>query len=69
MIFREKATSWEDDVPRYRISFAELQRMRLRKLQCQLVKDVMEMYSSNEEVKGWEERLQEYGRWNTFFLP
>lgn len=48
---------------RFRISLAELQRMRLRKLQCQLVKDVIQMRCEGTEPPGWEERLKEYGEW------
>jgi len=58
MIIQGKAKDWEG--PRYRINFAELQRMKLRKFQCRLVKDTVEMSSSNKEVADWEKHLQEY---------
>ncbi|KAH6632163.1 hypothetical protein F5144DRAFT_602909 [Chaetomium tenue] len=44
----------------YRISFAELQRMHLRKLQCKLVKHVADMRFRNEEPDNWEADLQAY---------
>ncbi|KAN0098216.1 hypothetical protein V8E51_013879 [Hyaloscypha variabilis] len=50
--------NWEKR--RFRVSFAELQRMYLRKLQCKLVKDVVEMYDTDDEVAGWESNLKEY---------
>jgi hypothetical protein len=44
----------------YRISFAELQRMHLRKLQCKLVKHVVDIRFRNKEPDGWEADLQAY---------
>ncbi|EAQ87730.1 hypothetical protein CHGG_04349 [Chaetomium globosum CBS 148.51] len=44
----------------YRISFAELQRMHLRKLQCKLVKHVADMRFRNKEPDDWEADLQAY---------
>jgi hypothetical protein len=44
------------------VSFAELQRMRLRKLQIKLVKQAVEMYHTGQETKDWEETLQQYSR-------
>ncbi|KAK3294478.1 uncharacterized protein B0H64DRAFT_418360 [Chaetomium fimeti] len=44
----------------YRISFAELQRMHLRKLQCKLVKHVVDMRFRNKEPDDWEADLQAY---------
>ncbi|KAK4044205.1 hypothetical protein C8A01DRAFT_43113 [Parachaetomium inaequale] len=44
----------------YRISFAELQRMHLRKLQCKLVKHVVDIRFRNKEPDGWEADLQSY---------
>ncbi|KAH6856257.1 hypothetical protein B0I37DRAFT_389588 [Chaetomium sp. MPI-CAGE-AT-0009] len=44
----------------YRISFAELQRMHLRKLQCKLVKHVVDMRFRNKEPGDWEADLQAY---------
>ena len=43
-------------------SFAELQRMRLRKLQIKLIIQSMEMRYKGEESAGWEETLQEYSK-------
>jgi hypothetical protein len=43
-----------------KVSFAELQRMRLRKLQIKLVYHAVKMHSSGEESKDWEETLQQY---------
>ena len=42
------------------VSFAELQRMRLRKLQITLVRHAIRMHYSNKESEGWEETLQQY---------
>jgi hypothetical protein len=43
------------------VNFAELQRMRLRKLQIKLVHQaVMMHYSDDKESDGWEETLQQY---------
>jgi hypothetical protein len=47
---------------RFRISFAELQRMRIRQLQCELVKDVIHMRAESRNSSGWEGRLKEYSR-------
>ncbi|KAK4251343.1 hypothetical protein C7999DRAFT_10969, partial [Corynascus novoguineensis] len=44
----------------YRISFAELQRMHLRKLQCKLVQHVADMRFRNKEPRNWEKDLQAY---------
>ncbi|KAK3291386.1 uncharacterized protein B0H64DRAFT_331010 [Chaetomium fimeti] len=46
--------------PRFRVNFAEVQRMKLRKLQCQVVRDVAEMRSHGREAEGWEENLEKY---------
>ncbi|RDW90039.1 uncharacterized protein DSM5745_01814 [Aspergillus mulundensis] len=43
---------------RLEVSFAELQRMRLRKLQSVLVRDVADMYLGQVEPDGWETSLQ-----------
>ena len=48
---------------RFRVSFAELQRMQLRKLQCILVRDVMKMYDSDKESGEWEKTLRQYGKY------
>lgn len=44
----------------YRISLAELQRVHLRKLQCKLVKHVVDMRFREMEPAGWEADLQTY---------
>jgi hypothetical protein len=44
------------------VSLAELQRMRLRKLQIKLVKQAVEMRHTGQETKDWEETLQQYSR-------
>lgn len=46
----------------FTVSFAELQRMRLRKLQIKLVKQAVEMHHTGQETKDWEETLQQYSR-------
>lgn len=56
----EAENNWEKR--RFRVSFAELQRMYLRKLQCKLVKDAVDMYDNDDEVPGWESNLREYSR-------
>ncbi|KAH8160916.1 hypothetical protein CIB48_g7326 [Xylaria polymorpha] len=43
-----------------RVSLAELQRIRLRKLQCQLVKHVAYMKTTGEESENWENDLETY---------
>jgi hypothetical protein len=51
----------DSDQKRYmQVSFAELQRMRLRKLQIKLVRHAVRMRYSNKESEGWEETLQQY---------
>ena len=48
---------------RFRVSFAELQRMKMRKLQIKLVKDVVDMCENPAaESNTWEEDLQKYGK-------
>ncbi|KAL9090539.1 MAG: hypothetical protein Q9165_005300 [Trypethelium subeluteriae] len=42
------------------VSLAEMQRMRLRKLQIKLVYQAVEMYCMHKESEGWERTLQEY---------
>ena len=42
------------------VSFAELQRMRLRKLQIKLVKQAVDMHHTGQETEDWEETLQQY---------
>lgn len=48
------------DRMRFRISFAEVQRMRIRKLQCQLVRHVVKMRLDGHEPPGWEHTLEQY---------
>ncbi|KFY98416.1 hypothetical protein V498_01483 [Pseudogymnoascus sp. VKM F-4517 (FW-2822)] len=48
------------DGKRFRVSFAEVQRMRIRKLQCQLVRHVVKMRLNGHESPGWEETLEQY---------
>lgn len=49
-----------DDGKRFLVSFAEVQRMRIRKLQCQLVRHVVKMRLDGKESGGWEETLELY---------
>ena len=66
----EKTTvrqNWNPAIPapgerRFRVSFAEVQRMKVRKLQCQVVNDVIHMRGHGREAEGWEENLEKYGR-------
>ncbi|CAN8104429.1 unnamed protein product [Discula destructiva] len=44
----------------FRVSFAELQRMHLRKLQIRLVKHAVNMYGTKSESDGWEKDLAAY---------
>jgi hypothetical protein len=46
----------------FRVSFAELQRMKLRKLQVKLVNHAVDMFATNEESQGWEEDLAQYSK-------
>ena len=46
----------------YRISFAELQRVKLRKLQCKLVKHVVDMRYCAIDPPGWEDDLRQFGQ-------
>ena len=59
---RTKSPNAEGNDRRFRVNFAELQRMQLRKLQCALVRDVIKMHHSNEEKGEWEKTLHEYGK-------
>lgn len=54
------ANATSGDGKRFRISFAEVQRMRIRKLQCQLVRHIVNIRLSGRESSGWEETLKEY---------
>lgn len=49
----------------FRVSFAEMQRMHLRKLQVMLVKHAVTMYSTKEETRKWEKDLAAYGKSST----
>jgi hypothetical protein len=49
-----------DTERRFRISFAEVQRMKVRKLQCRVVDDVVYMRAYGREPDGWEENLDKY---------
>ncbi len=54
--------------PRFRVSFAELQRMKMRKLQVKLVKNAVDMCETGSEPKDWEDNLSKYGKINTLQL-
>lgn len=56
----------EGDGKRFRISFAEVQRMRIRKLQCQLVRHVVKMRLKGQESAGCEETLDNYSTVSLF---
>ncbi|KAI0481668.1 hypothetical protein F4859DRAFT_475549, partial [Xylaria cf. heliscus] len=58
----EASNEWQrpDEENDLRVSLAELQRMRLRKLQCQLVKHVAHMKTTGEEPENWENDLETY---------
>lgn len=47
---------------RLRVSFAEMQRMHLRKLQIKLVQHAVAMRSSGKEPDGWESDLAGYSK-------
>ncbi len=51
-----------DEKNDFRINLAELQRMRLRKLQCQLVGHVGYMKKFNQEPESWESDLETYSK-------
>ncbi|KAF9876553.1 putative SAM dependent methyltransferase [Colletotrichum karsti] len=53
-------SSTSTDKKRFQINFAEVQRMRIRKLQCELVRHVVEMRTDGSESSGWEETLEKY---------
>jgi hypothetical protein len=55
-----QVTSPHADNRRFRINFAEVQRMYVRKLQCQLVRHVAKMRATDQESSGWEETLAKY---------
>jgi hypothetical protein len=44
----------------FRVSFAEMQRLKLRKLQVKLVDHAVDMLTSNREPDGWEGHLAQY---------
>ena len=55
-----RAASWSSR--RFRVNFAQLQNMRMRKLQSRLVKDAVNMYFTSKEPEQWEETLQQYSK-------
>ncbi|KAI1175135.1 hypothetical protein F4777DRAFT_598744 [Nemania sp. FL0916] len=59
---RKASRGWKrvDDEKDFRISLAELQRMRLRKIQGQLVKHVAHMKLTDAESENWEGDLETY---------
>lgn len=57
---KETKPAVSGDGKRFRVSFAEVQRMRIRKLQCQLVRHVVKMRLDGHESPGWEETLEQY---------
>ncbi|KXX76896.1 hypothetical protein MMYC01_207845 [Madurella mycetomatis] len=48
------------DEKRFRISFAELQRVKVRKLQCRVVSNAVSVRIRGCEVDGWETNLEKY---------
>lgn len=46
----------------FRVHFAEMQRMHMRKVQVKLIKHGVEMRATNKESPGWEEDLKEYSK-------
>jgi hypothetical protein len=62
----ENRGKWEDR--RFRLSFAELQRMKLRKLQIALVGNVVNMLHSNRDNAEWENNLREYGDYSLIHI-
>ncbi|KAH6627499.1 hypothetical protein F5144DRAFT_652073 [Chaetomium tenue] len=44
----------------FRVSFAEMQRLKLRKLQVKLVDHAIDMFVSKQESVGWEKNLEKY---------
>ncbi|KAK4211281.1 hypothetical protein QBC37DRAFT_290673, partial [Rhypophila decipiens] len=57
---KKNAAAASGDGKRFRISFAEVQRMKIRKLQCQLVRHVVKMRLDGHESPGWEDTLEKY---------
>lgn len=55
-----KPTSFRKKI--YRVSFVELQRMHLRKLQIKLVKHAVDMYHTRNETETWEADLAAYSK-------
>lgn len=58
-----------DQYHSWRISLTELQRMQLRKLQCRLVRAVVDMRLHNHELCTWAQYLKSFGTIHPFFLP
>lgn len=46
----------------HRVSFVEMQRMHLRKLQIKLIKHAVEMYHTRNETEAWETDLAAYSK-------
>ncbi|KAM7201626.1 hypothetical protein V8F33_003175, partial [Rhypophila sp. PSN 637] len=65
---KKNAAAASGDGKRFRISFAEVQRMKIRKLQCQLVRHVVKMRLDGHESPGWEDTLEKYSMPYTSFL-
>jgi hypothetical protein len=51
----------------FRVSFAEMQRMHLRKLQVGLVKHAVTMYTTKDETQDWEKDLAAYSQLRLVF--
>lgn len=66
-IEKDSDGSQSREIPRYRVNFAEMQRMHLRKLQIRLVKHAVYMYKDGREAENstWEKDLAEYSRLQT----
>lgn len=47
----------------FRVHFAEMQRMHMRKVQVKLIKHGVEMRATNRESPGWEEDLKQYSEY------
>lgn len=56
----EKGDGVVEDRRGLRISFAEMQRMHLRKLQIKLIRHAVDMRVSRQEPDDWEDDLAEY---------
>jgi len=59
----EKRKQADEEDERYRISFSVLQNMHLRKLQCKIVKRVLDLRINKQDAEGegeWEDLLKQY---------